>query len=226
MTKTTSPKRHCVLAASLVFLTACWGSGETGDAPNGSTTGSTAATPRPAPTTYTLAAGTVLDAELVESINSGDARAGDAFTARVVGDVTSAATQIAIPAGSIVQGTIVEVSPAPNERSTGTLTLAVSSVTVRGASYPLEASIDSLETMHEERGLETADAVRIAGGAAAGAVLGRVIGGDTQGAIIGGVAGGATGAVVSVVMRDMDIVLPAGAHLILTLRQPLVVAAR
>ena len=168
MTKTTSPKRHYLLAASLILLTACSGSGEAADAPDGSATGSTAATPRPAPTVYTLAVGTVLDAELVDSINSGDARTGDAFTARVVADVNNAPARIAIPAGSIVQGTIVEVSPAPNERSTGTLTLAVSTVTVRGASYPLEASIDSLEAVHEGRGLETAYAVRIAGGAAAG----------------------------------------------------------
>jgi uncharacterized membrane protein len=90
-------------------------------------------------------------------------------------------------------------------------------------SYPLAASIDSLETMNEGRGIEGVDAARVAGGAAAGAVLGRVIGGDTQGAVIGGVAGGVAGAVVSVVMKDMDIVLPVGSHLMLTLQEPLTV---
>jgi hypothetical protein len=227
MTKKTYVKRSLV-AASLMLLAACSGSGEAADAAETSSSTQTApvaAAPPAAPRTYTLAVGTLLDAALVDSIHSRVARAGDGFTARVADDVPGSAAGVAIPAGSVVEGTIVAVSPAQNERSTGTLTLAVSRVSVRGMSYPLAASIDSLQTMHEERGIEGVDAARVAGGAVAGAVLGRVIGGDTQGAVIGGVAGGVAGAVVSVVMKDMDIVLPPGSHLMLTLREPLTVSA-
>lgn len=227
MTKKTYAK-HSLVAASLVFLAACSPSGEAADAaeaPSSTEMAPVMAAPPAAPTTYTLAVGTVLDAALVDSIHSRVARVGDGFTARVVDDVSGSAAGVAIPSGSVVEGTIVAVSPAQNERSTGTLTLVVSRVSVRGMSYPLEASIDSLETMHEERGIEGVDAARVAGGAVAGAVLGRVIGGDTQGAVIGGVAGGVAGAVVSVVMKDMDIVLPAGSHLMLTLRESLTVSA-
>ena len=230
MTRTTHSMRLAALAIALLLSAACSG-GEAADAPAGSAAGSTAATPaatpRPAaPTTYTLGSGTLIDTELIGTISSRDAGAGDLFSARVIGDVRTSTAQVAIPDGSLVQGTIVEVSPAENTRSTGTLTLAISNVTVGGTTYPLEASIDSLETLHEGRGIEAIDAARVAGGAVAGAVLGRVIGGDTKGAIIGGVAGGAAGAVVSVVMKDMDVVLPAGAHLMLTLRQPLSVGVR
>lgn len=215
-TRTTLALRCAVLANALLLFAACSG-GEAADAPAASTT---------AETTYTLATGTLVDAELLGTISSRDAVAGDVFSARVVRDVTNAAARVAIPAGSLVEGTIIEVSPAQNTRSTGTLTLAIANVAVRGTTYPLEASIDSLETLHEGRGIEAVDAARVAGGAAAGAILGRVIGGDTKGAIIGGVAGGAAGAVVSVIMRDVDIVLPAGSHMMLTLRQPLSVAVR
>ncbi len=205
-----------LLAVSTVLLAACAGGEEADAAPDAGST------PAP-PTSYTLESGTLVDAELIDSISSRQAVAGQAFTARVVTDVTSDGNQVAIPAGSIVRGTILEVSPAQNPRSTGTLTLAVSSVTVNGSVYDIAASIDSLRTTDEGRGVEAVDAARVAGGAAAGAILGRVIGGDAKGAIIGGVAGGAAGAVVSVVMRDVDIVLPAGAHLMLTLLQPLTV---
>ena len=209
-------------ALSLILLAAC-SSSEAADRPPGeSRSGGSIA----AATTYTLSTGTLVDAALLESISSRHAKAGDAFQARVVRDVRNAAARIAIPAGSIVRGTIIEVSPAANTRSTGTLVLAVSSATVRGVAYPIEASIDSLETLHEGRGIEAVDAARVAGGAAAGAILGRVIGGDSKGTIIGGVAGGAAGAAVSVIMKDMDIVLPAGAHLMLTLRQPLTVSVK
>jgi hypothetical protein len=212
-----------LLALSSMLLVSCSG-GEPADAAPAD--GTPARSTPAAPTSYTLSAGTLVDAELIDTITSRRAQAGQAFTARVVSDVTNAAAMVTIPAGSIVHGTIVEVSPAQNPRSTGTLTLTVSSVTVRGSDYDIEASIDSLRTTEEGRGVEGVDVARVAGGAAAGAIIGRVIGGDAKGAIIGGVAGGAAGAVVSAVMRDVDIVLPAGAHLMLTLLQPLTVAAR
>jgi hypothetical protein len=160
-----------------------------------------------------------------DTISSRHAHAGDGFTARVVRDVANARGSVAIPAGSTVHGTIRQVSPAPNSKSTGTLTLAITSVTVRGQSYGVDATIDSLKTISEGRGVETVDVGRVAGGAAAGAVLGQVIARNPTGTIIGGVVGGATGAAVSVIMKDKDIVLPAGAHLLLTLQQPLKVMA-
>lgn len=212
----TSTREHGhLLAIFLVLLAAC-SMGESADRPASSGD----------PASYTLAVGTLVDAAITEAISSRHRRTGDAFTARVVEDVRNTGGWVAIPAGSTVQGTITEVSPAPNTSSTGTLTLAVSSVTVRGTSYAIDASIDSLETLHQGRGVEGVDAARVAGGAAAGAILGRVIGGNSKGTIIGGVAGGAAGAAVSVAMKDMDIVLPAGAHLMLTLRQRLTVTAK
>src|SRR3989454_1645167 len=45
-----------------------------------------------------------------------------------------------------------DVKPAPNPRSQGTLTLSVTSLSVRGHTYPIEGTIDSLETIHKGRG--------------------------------------------------------------------------
>lgn len=216
-----STTRHGpLLAVSLLLLAAC------SKGADESTVRTASAAKATAPASYTLTEGTLVDAAINETISSRHGKAGDAFTARVVEDVKTGAGWVAIPAGSTVQGTITAVSSAPNARSTGTLTLAVSSVTVRGKAYDLHASIDSLQTVNQGRGIETVDAARVAGGAAAGAILGRVIGGSSKGSIIGGVAGGAAGAAVSVVMKDMDIVLPAGAHLMLTLKQRLTVMAK
>ena len=213
----TSQRSHSfVLAMSLILVTAC-STGESAQRP------ASEAEASETPARYLLATGTLIDAALTNTISSRDAKAGDAFTARVVEDVTNVHGWVAIPAGSLVHGTVRDVSPAPNTASTGTLTIAVSSVTVRGKTYPLNASIDSLETLHEGRGIETVDVARVAGGAAAGAIAGRVIGGNATGTIIGGVVGGAAGAVVSLAMKDMDIVLPEGSHLMLTLREQLTV---
>jgi hypothetical protein len=210
--------RGSVLAISLVLLAACSNGQPPAIAAGSSSSGSAA-------TNFGLPVGTLINAVLTDAISSRHGKAGDAFTGQVVGDVKTAGGRVAIPAGSQVQGTITEVTPAPNNRSTGTLTLTVSGVTVRGKTYEIESSIDALDTVNQGRGVETVDAARVAAGAAAGAILGRVIGGNAKGTIIGGVAGGAGGAAVSAIMKDRDIVLPAGARLTLTLKRQLTVMA-
>jgi hypothetical protein len=155
------------------------------------------------------------------TISSRTAKPGDPFTATVVMDVTDAAGRVAIPSGSVVSGTITDVKSASSPSSSGTLTLAVSSVTVRGQSYPIEASIDSLDTERKGQGVSGGDVAKVGAGAAAGAILGRVIGKNTKGAVIGGILGGIVGAGIAVQSKDADIVLPAGTHVLVTLAQSL-----
>lgn len=172
-----------------------------------------------------LGVGAKMDVAATDTISSRTAKVGDAFTARVVEDVKNAMGQVVIPAGSVVHGSITAVKPAPNPRTPGTLTLAVSSVTVRGTAYPIDAAVDSLETIHKGRGVTSGDAAKVGAGAVAGAVLGRVLGGNKKGTIIGGVVGGIAGAGVASQTKDSDIVLPAGAHIIIRLTKELAVAA-
>lgn len=213
-----------------------------GDVPDRATTTQPQGTPRvrpPAPRTTPpappaqparslarLSPGARFDIAATDTISSRTAKVGDVFTARVVEDVKNASGVVVIPAGSTVNGTIVAVKPAPNPRTPGTLTLSVTSVTVRGNSYPIEAAIDSLETTHKGRGVTTGDAAKVGAGAVAGAVLGRVIGGNRKGTIIGGVVGGIAGAGVASQTKDSDIVLPAGAHIIVRLTKELAVSAQ
>jgi len=182
------------------------------------------ATP-PAPTMYTAAAGTHLDMAVTDTISSRTNHAGDAFSARVVDDVKDAQGHVVIPAGAVIGGTVMAVKPAPNPNEPGTLTLAVSTVTVRGTKYDLDARIDSLETVRHGRGITTGDAAKVGAGAAAGAILGRVVGGNKRGTIIGGIVGAAAGAGIAATSKDADIVLPAGAHVIVTLNKALAVKA-
>jgi hypothetical protein len=179
----------------------------------------------PARATLRLTPGARFDIAATDTISSRTAKPGDPFTARVVEDVKTASGDVIIPAGSVVNGTISDVKPAPNPRTAGTLTLTVSSITVRGNTYPIEASIDSLETTHKGRGVTSGDAAKVGAGAVAGAVLGRVIGGNKKGTIIGGVVGGIAGAGVASHTKDSDIVLPAGAHIIVRLTKELAVTA-
>jgi hypothetical protein len=177
------------------------------------------------PRTIRLSAGTTIDMAATDTISSRTAQPGQPFTARVVDDVKNGAGQVVIPAGSTVNGTIAAVKPAPNPHTPGTLTLSVTSLSVRGHTYPIEGTIDSLETIHKGRGVTTGDAAKVGAGAVAGAVLGRVLGGNKKGTIIGGIVGGAAGAAVAHETKDSDIVLPAGAHIIMRLTKELAVSA-
>ncbi len=220
MSKTT---QRFLMAIPMILLAGC-SKAESADNPQGTPVDQPASAAR-APSSHTLASGTLIDATTTTAISSQHGVAGDAFTALVASDVRDAAGTVVIPAGSVMQGSVTEVSPASSDRSVGTLTLAVTGLTVNGRGYGIETSIDSLATVNDTRGIEKADVARVVGGAAAGAILGKVIGGNDKGAVIGGIAGAAAGAATSALVKDMDIALPEGSHLMLTLRQQLTVMA-
>lgn len=206
-----------VAALSVATLVACSPKGQAAE-----TSGSKTKTPA-APATRTLDAGRQFTMATTQTISSHTAKPGDPFTATVVADVSDGAGRVTIPAGSEVSGTITDVKSASNPSSSGALTLAVNSVTVHGRSYPIEASIDSLDTQRQGQGVSGGDVAKVGVGAAAGAILGRVIGKNTKGAVIGGIMGGIVGAGVAVETKHADIVLPAGTHVLVTLVQHLTV---
>jgi hypothetical protein len=203
-----------ITAVSLASLAACQPSSQAAEVsktPKAST----------ASATRTLEAWRQFSMATTATISSRTAKPGDVFTATVVADVQDAAGRVAIPAGSLVSGTITDVKSAPNPGSPGTLTLAVNSIAVNGRSYPINASIDSLDTQRSGRPISGGDAVKVGVGAAAGAIVGQIIGKNSKGTIIGAVVGGLAGAGYAAATKDGDISLPAGTHVLVTLTQRL-----
>jgi hypothetical protein len=152
-------------------------------------------------------------------------KAGDTFTAKVAQDVRDQAGNVVIPAGSTVNGSVVAVKAAPNRRTPGTLTLALSGVEVHGTTYPLVAQIDEVKTVSRNQPINAGDAGKVAIGAAAGAIVGQVLSKNTKGTVIGAVVGGIAGAGYAAETKDVDIVLPVGAHILVSVSEPLTVTA-
>jgi len=171
-----------------------------------------------------VASGSQFAVSTIDTISSRTAREGDSFGATVLRDVEDASGRVAIPSGSVVYGTVVDVKSSPSPGNPGTLTLAVSSVTVRGSNYPIEATIDSIATERQGRGITGGDAAKVGVGAAAGAIVGQIIGKNPRGTIIGAAAGAAAGAGYAAATKDSDVRVPAGTHIIVTLRQRLAIA--
>ncbi len=175
---------------------------------------------KPAAAPASLASGTVIKSTMDDSISSRRNKAGETVTATTLADIKDASGRTVIPAGSKIKMTITAIKESENKSDkTGTLTLAVSDVTVNGRSYALNASIDSVSRSLQGRGTNAGDIAKVGAGTGIGAVVGRVIGGSTKGAVIGGVIGGAVGTQRAVETKDRDVVVPAGSRIIITLKE-------
>jgi len=178
-------------------------------------------------TRFTLASGTLVDATIQDSLSSRRDHVGDVLRATVSADVKDAQGYIAIPAGSVLALRVVSLAPATNKSQTdGKLALTVSTVTVRGQVYEVNAPIASTPHKLVGRGVTAGEVEKAGGGAVIGAVAGRVIGGDTKGAVIGGVVGGATGTAVAIHFASRDVVVTPGTRIAFSLGQSLTVSAR
>jgi len=179
-----------------------------------------------APATRTLATGTTIDVTMGETITSRSNEAGETVTTTVDADVKDGSGRIVIPAGSVLELTISEITPAKNKsQEDGTLILQVTNVTVRDRSYPLNGEITSLSHTLKGRGVTVGEVEKVAVGTVIGAVAGRVIGGNSKGTIIGGAIGAAGGTVVAVHTASRDVVVSAGTPVGITLTGPLKVAS-
>ena len=172
-------------------------------------------TPTPAPIPVTVAAGSLVTVEILDTLSSHESAVGQEFSARVVEPVR-VAQGIAIPAGSVVTGKVTEAKPA--KKVGGSSQLAVEFVSLRlstGETVPFHAQFSTKGKSSTGR-----DVGIIAGAAAGGAIVGnQVIGDDggTKGALIGAAAG----AIAASQTRAKPVVIEAGTVTNLDLTQPI-----
>jgi hypothetical protein len=185
------------------------------------------AAPAPAPAVApSLAAGTAISATTDAEIRSRKNKVGDEVTATVASDVKDASGRVVIPAGSKVVLKVTAIKPSDSKSdTTGTLTLDAVGVEVNGTELPIVATISGVRTTLQGSGTDANDIAKVAGGTAAGAIVGRVLGGSSKGAIIGGIIGGAVGTQRAIETKDRDVVLPQGTSVTLTLDQKLMASS-
>src|SRR5262249_10844357 len=151
-------------------------------------------------------AGTEIMAALDQPLSTKDSKVGETFTATVPQNVNAPDGSIAIPAGSKIQGEVVESEQGktlPSVRGKGKLNMRFSSLALpnSGASVPLSATLVSVhgstkgasagqegEVSGGTSGKEAAKKVGI--GAGIGTVAGLIFGSAMKGLLIGAAAGG------------------------------------
>jgi hypothetical protein len=161
---------------------------------------------------------------LASAVGSATSQVGDTIIGTttvpiVIGD------QVAIPAGSTVHGQVTNVDSATKglkvSEKGGSVVLSFTKVTTpAGESSPMSGS---LTRMASSKG-KTAGI--IGGSAAGGALLGRLLGGHTKDAAIGAALGAGIGTGVAAGTKGVEVVIPEGTELAITLDQPMTIVKR
>ena len=162
-----------------------------------------------------MPADSVIGLQIDSFVTTDRAQVEDDVQARVTRDVM-VSRRVAIPAGSLVSGSVVMVERAGKLKGAARLGVRFHTVVFDdGVEVPIVT-----ETVYREGSSRGRDnAARIGGGAVAGAILGAIFGGG-RGAAIGGAAGAAGGTAAAAAGDAEPATLAAGTTLTVRLSRP------
>ena len=159
--------------------------------------------PPPPPKQATLKAGTLVAVRLIDSVSSDKNHPGDIFTGTLDAPLIVDGLVLA-ERGARVEGKIVESQQAGRIKGLSSIALELTRVNLSDGQR-VEISTDSFTKMGPQS--RAADAEKIGGGAALGAIIGAIAGGG-KGAAIGAGVGGAAGTGTVAATRGKPAVLP------------------
>ena len=193
-----------VVVVALTLVVGCGGANKAQDESTlTGTTQSGSASEKPQTHMVSIPAGTELTLALDTTLSSETSQAGDTFSATVVESIEMEGREV-IPAGSTIQGSVTEATPA--KRGAGEAMLALSFGALRLASGYHTNVVGSFQEISASK--KARNAAVIGGSAAGGALLGRILGKDTRSTVIGAIVGGGIGTAVLVGREREQAVLP------------------
>lgn len=183
------------------------------EAPNRPVETATTSKPTATPTdSITIPTGTMLVASLQQKVNSGQVKSGQTFPAMLISDLRID-DQLVLPAGTQLQGEVVNAQSAGRFRKSADLTLTVTAINYQGRLIPVH-------TTTQQEASQGGTGREMAGGAARGAALGAIVGAITGDAGEGAAAGAAAGAAGGLIRKGDDVEYPSGSVLGFTLESP------
>jgi hypothetical protein len=176
------------------------------------------AEPEPEFVELVIPADAVLGLQIERTVSSELARVEDRVDARVTRDVRVEG-RVAIPAGSVAHGSVMEVERGGKVRDRAKLGIRFHTVVLADGTR-LNIRTDSV--VREGSAPAKESAAKIGGAAAGGAILGAILGGG-KGAVIGGTIGAAGGTAATMAGNRNPAVLPAGTTVSVRMQQPVTV---
>src|SRR5271156_142970 len=171
--------------------------------------------PAPKPQPIVVASGTTLTVRVGQALSSKTSQTGQTFLATLAQPVSVGGMR-AIPSGATLSGTVVTAKAKGKIKGEGELTLQLTSVTVKGQTYPIQTAV--LDNTVKGKGKRTA--ATTGGGAAGGALIGGVAGGG-KGAGIGALVGAGAGLLGGAMTGNQQIEIPAESALSFRMSAPL-----
>jgi hypothetical protein len=165
-----------------------------------------------------IPADSVLGLQIEKTVTSEIARVEDRVDARVTRDVR-VGDRVAIPAGSVVQGSVMEVERGGKVKERAKLGIRFHTVVLADGS---KLAIRTDSVVREGASPANESAAKIGGAAVGGAILGAILGGG-KGAVIGGSIGAAGGTAATMSGQRNAAVLPAGTTVSVRVQQPVTV---
>lgn len=172
-------------------------------------------------------AGTPISVSLSQALGSEFSRPGETFTATLTTPIYGGSGVVA-PAGSQVQGTVVDVRPAGRAGEPGSMDLRLTNViTPSGKMIPLSASMDQANFQLKADGgkvshLAKTTAIGAAGGALSGLIGGAISGGKKgKATAIGTGIGAGVGLLGGAIQKGKELIIESGTALPFRLDQPI-----
>jgi hypothetical protein len=160
----------------------------------------------------------VMGLQIERTISSETARVEDRVEARVTRDIR-VGDRVAIPAGSVVHGSVMEVERGGKVKEKARLGIRFHTV-VLDSGTRLAIKTDSV--IREGASPAKESAAKIGGAAIGGAILGAILGGG-KGAVIGGATGAAGGTAATMAGDRNPAVLTQGTTVTVRIQQPVTV---
>ncbi len=160
----------------------------------------------------------VIGLQMESTVSSDRAKVEDAVDARVTRDVRVSG-RVAIPAGSLVYGTVTEVERGGKMRERARLGIRFHTVVLAGGER-LTLRTEAITREGAAPGRESA--AKIGGAAVGGAILGAILGGK-RGAAIGGAVGAGGGTAAVMAGESNAVTVPAGSTVSVRIQQPVAV---
>jgi hypothetical protein len=167
---------------------------------------------------FVISSDSVIGLSLDTAVSSETARIEDPVQARITRDV-KVGDKVAIPAGTIVRGTVTDVERGGKLKTRARLGLTFTTIMMPDAA---EVPIETEAVFRDGPSPGDAATKKIGAGAVAGTILGAIFGG-AKGALIGGATGAAGGTAVTEVGDRHPATFPAGATITVRLRAPVTV---
>ena len=169
-----------------------------------------------------IAAGTALNLRANSEVCTNTGKVGDSMQATLNESVTGS-NGATIPAGATVTLEVTRLKRSENVNDKIVMEFAVKKVEFGGKSYSLDAGVTNVAVDRVRNQPKSADAKKVIGGAAIGAIAGQVLGKNTKSTVIGAAAGAAAGAGAAAATANYEGCIRAGSPIVVTLNAPVTV---